>query len=166
MCRVCLINSLSWTFLFNQNFVVVKIPCIGKLTNKYFISRVITFFCLSICNLSVHLRFLVSFFVLYVYGRKSKLFSFLFMNLAMLYDGASVLFTTGLIGSLSLCVFMHLLSFVAVGFIFTKYLCDCLSTSVLHFWSACWICFWYVSEESLFNCFMLFSCIIRIYFLF
>ena len=71
--------------------------------------------------------------MLYVYGRQSKLFSFLFMNLAILYDGASVLFTTGLIGLLSLRVFMYLFSFGAVGFIFTKYLCDCLSTRALHF---------------------------------
>ena len=71
--------------------------------------------------------------MLYVYGRQSKLFSFLFMNLAILYDGASVLFTTVLIGSLTLCVFMYMFSLGAVGFIFTKYLCDRLSTSALHF---------------------------------
>ena len=45
--------------------------------------------------------------------------SYLFMNLAILYDGASVLFTTGLNGSLSLCVLMYMLSFGAVGFMFT-----------------------------------------------
>jgi len=71
--------------------------------------------------------------VLYVYGRQSKVFSFLFMNLAILYDGASVLFTTGLIGSLSFCVFMYMFSFGAIGFVFTKYLCDRLSISALHF---------------------------------
>jgi len=71
--------------------------------------------------------------VLYVYGRQSKLFSFLFMNLAILCNGASVLFTAGLIGSLSLCVFMYMFSFWAVGFLFTKYLCDRLSIIALHF---------------------------------
>jgi len=103
-CGICLINSLSRTFLFRQNFAVVKIPCIGKLRNKSFISRVITFICLSICNLFSSFVISCKFFVLYVYGRQSKLFCFLFMNLAILYDGASVLFTAGLIGSLSLCV--------------------------------------------------------------
>ena len=44
-----------------------------------------------------------------------------------------MLFTVGLIGSLSLCAFMYMFSFGAVGFIFTKYLCDRLSTSALRF---------------------------------
>ena len=51
MYRVCLINLLSLVFLFSQNFVVVKIPWIGKLTNRSFISRVIIFICLSTCIL-------------------------------------------------------------------------------------------------------------------
>ena len=44
------------------------------------------------------------FFVLYVCGRQIKWSSFLFRCLAILYDGACVLFITGLIGSLFLCV--------------------------------------------------------------
>jgi len=56
------------------------------------------------------------------------------MNLAFLNDGASVLFTTGLFGSLSLC--------------------DCLSTSALHILCAYWICFCYMSLGTLFNCFI------------
>ena len=68
-----------------------------------------------------------------MYGRLNFLFSFLFINLAILYDGASVLFTAGLTGSLSLCVFMYMFSIGAVGFIFTRYLCVHLSTSALHF---------------------------------
>ena len=71
--------------------------------------------------------------MLYVYGTQNKLLSFLFTNLAILHDGASVLFITGLIGLLSLRVFMHMLSFGAVGFMLIKYLCDRLSTSALHF---------------------------------
>jgi len=37
--------------------------------------------------------------ILYVYGKQIKLCSFLFKYLALLYDGACVLFITGLIGS-------------------------------------------------------------------
>ena len=86
MCRICLINSLSLIFLFSQNFVVVKIPCIGKLTNRSFISRAVTFICLSVCILFSSFAISCEFFVLYVYGRQSRLFSFLFINLAILYD--------------------------------------------------------------------------------
>jgi len=56
----------------------------------------------------------VIFFVLYVFGRQSRLFSFLFINLAISYDEANVLFSTGLIGSLPLCVFMYMFCFGAV----------------------------------------------------
>ena len=76
-CRVCLINLLPWIFLFSQNFVVVTIPCVVKLTNKYFISKVITFICLLICILFSSFAICCEFFfVLYVYDRQSKLFSF------------------------------------------------------------------------------------------
>ena len=77
---------------------------------------------------------------------------FLFKYLAILYNLACVLFITGLIGSFFLCVFMYILSFGAVGFTFTKYLCACLSINTLHFLIACWIRFLYVSVGSLFNC--------------
>jgi len=137
MCGVYFINSLSMIFLFSQNFVSVKIPCIGKLTNRSFISRAITFICLSICILFSSFAISCEFYVLYAYGRQSRLFRFLFISLAILYDGASVLFTMGLIGSLSFCVFMYMFSFGALGFIFNKYLCERLSTSALHFRSAC-----------------------------
>ena len=66
-------------------------------------------------------------------GRQIKLRSFLFMYLAILYDGACVLFITGLIGSLFLCVFKYTLSFGTAGFMLIRNLCACLSTSILHF---------------------------------
>jgi len=64
------------------------------------------------------------FFVLYV-CRQIKLCSFLFRYLAILYDGACVLFVTGLTGSLFLCVFTYTLSFGAAGFMLIRYLCAC-----------------------------------------
>jgi len=68
----------------------------------------------------------------------------------ILYDGVCVLFITGLIVSLSLCVCMYILSFGAIGFMFVRYLYVCLSTSKLHLWIACWICLCYLSVGSLF----------------
>ena len=59
--------------------------------------------------------------------------AFLFKYLAILYGGACVLFITGLIGSLFLCVFMYMLSFGAAGFMFIRYLCASFSTNILHF---------------------------------
>jgi len=68
-----------------------------------------------------------------MYGRQITLCSFLFKYLVILYNGACVLFITGLIGSLSLCVLMYILNFGATDFMFIKYLCACLSTNTLHF---------------------------------
>jgi len=84
---------------------------------------------------------------------------FLFKCFAILYDGACVLFITGLIGSLSLCVFMYILSFGAIGFMFVRYLYIFLSTSKLHLWIVCWVCLWYFLVGSLFICCILLSCI-------
>ena len=55
---------------------------------------------------------------------------------------------------------MYILSFGAVGFMFIKYLCDRLCTNILHFLIFCFICFWYVSVGSLFNCVIWFSCML------
>ena len=52
------------------------------------------------------------------------------------------------------CVFMYILSFGAVGFMFTGYLRASLSTNILHFLIVFWICFWYASVGSLFSCVM------------
>lgn len=71
-----------------------------------------------------------AFLVVSVYGRFMRLFNFLLRYLAVLYDGACMLFTTRLIGSFSLCVFMYTMSF---GFMFIRYFCVCLPVSVLHF---------------------------------
>ena len=59
-------------------------------------------------------------------GRFIRLFNFLLSYLAVLYAGACVLFTIGLMGLFSFCVFMYILSFGAIGFMFIRYLCACL----------------------------------------
>ena len=59
--------------------------------------------------------------MLYVCGKQSKLCSFLFKCFVILYDGACVLFITGLIGLLSLCVFMYTLrKFGAIGILIAE----------------------------------------------
>jgi len=60
-----------------------------------------------------------------VYGNLILLCSFLLKYLAVLYDGACVLFITGLIGLLYFCDFMYMLSFGAAGFMFIRYLLVC-----------------------------------------
>ena len=68
-----------------------------------------------------------------MYGRFIRLFNFLLRYLAVLYAGSRVLFTTDLMGSFSLCIFMYTLSVGAIGFMFIRYFCVCLSISVIHF---------------------------------
>ena len=119
--NVCLINSLSLIFLFNRNLVVCIIPSIGRLTYRSFISRGIIFICSLICMIFSSSAISCECFVLYACGRQIKLCSFLFKYLAILYDGACVLFITGLIGSSFLCVFMYTLRFGAVGFMLIRY---------------------------------------------
>ena len=131
----------------------------GRLTCKSFISKVIVLICSLICILFSSSAISCEFFILYVCGKQSKLCRLLFKCFAVLYDGACVLFITGLIGLLSLCVLMCILSFGAIGFMFVRYLYVFLSTSNFHLWIVCWICLWYLSVRSLVICFMLFSCI-------
>jgi len=50
------------------------------------------------------------------------LYILLFKNLAILYEGGCVLSITGLIGLISLCVFMYALILGVVGFMFSRYL--------------------------------------------
>jgi len=65
-----------------------------------------------------------------VYGTFIKLFNLLLRYLAILLDGACLLFTTGIIVSLCLCIFINALSLGAVGFWFTRYLLVLLFHSV------------------------------------
>ena len=107
-------------------------PCIGRLTYRSFMSSVIIFICSSKCIVLVLLPLLRVFCGVGV-RRFIRLFNFLLRYLAVLYAGACVLFTTGLMGSFSLCVFMYTLSVGATGFMFIRYFCVCLSISILHF---------------------------------
>ena len=62
-----------------------------------------------------------------------------------------MLFITGLIGLLSLCVLIIAYSFGTAGFICNRYLCWCLPITQLHLWIICCICFWNESVGSLFS---------------
>ena len=130
-CRICSIVVLVLLFLLSQNLVVWRTPYIGRLTQRSFTSSVIIFMYSSMCIDFSSSANSWAFLVGYVCGRFIRLFNFLLRHLAVLYAGACVLFTTGLIGSFSLCVFLYTLSFDAVGFMFQVILC--VSTSVLHF---------------------------------
>jgi len=79
--------------------------------------------------------------VLYVFGKFNKWYNYLFMCFAILCAGACVLFITGVIGSFSLCVLIYILSFSAVGFMFTRYFWFCFSIKRLLFCNVCWIVF-------------------------
>lgn len=57
---------------------------------------------------------------------------FLLRYFASLYDGACMLFISGLMGLSSLCIFIKALRFGAIGFICVKYFRWFLSTTVLH----------------------------------
>jgi len=71
ICSACLVNSLSLIFLFSQNFVVLIIPWIGRLTYGSFMSRVIIhIFLLIFILFSSSATSCFLFFVLYVYGRQ------------------------------------------------------------------------------------------------
>jgi len=83
-------------------------------------SRVIILIYSLICILFSSSAISCEFLVLYVRGKQSKLCSILFKCFANLYDGACVLFIAGLIGSLSLCVFIYILSFGVIGFMFVR----------------------------------------------
>src|SRR5215469_2010157 len=96
-------------------------------------SKVIIFMCSSMYIALRSSATSCAFLVVYVHGRFIRLIIFLLRCLAILYAGACILFTTGLIGSFSLCVFMYTLSFGATGFMFIGYFCVCLSIDVLHF---------------------------------
>jgi len=79
------------------------------------------------------------------------------MYFANLYDGACVLFVTGLFDSFSLCVLIYILSFGAIGFILIRYFWFCFSIKRLPLYSVCWIIFLYLSVGFLFICFILLS---------
>jgi hypothetical protein len=69
-------------------------------------SRVIILLCSLIWILFSSCAISYEFLVVYANGTHIKLFSFLLRYMAILYDGARVLVTTGLIGSFPLCVFL------------------------------------------------------------
>jgi len=83
----------------------------------------------------------VEFFTVYVLGSGNRMYNCQFSCFAILCDCALTLFTTGLIGISSLCVFMCALSCGVLGFTLITYLCFLLSIIPEHCAIVFCICF-------------------------
>ena len=71
--------------------------------------------------------------MLCIFDKLTEHLSFLLRHFATLYNGACMLFITGLIRSFILYVSVYALMFGVIGFIFVRYLCLHFSINMMHF---------------------------------
>ena len=134
-------------FLCNQKLVILIMLRTGESTIRSFMSRVVILWFLvtwkmfSFCAISFEVL------VAHFYGKCIHLLSILLGCLVTLYDASCVLFITGLMFSLSLCILISALHLRAVGFIFVGCLFVRLSISISHCWFVYWIYFQRLQQD-------------------
>jgi hypothetical protein len=148
---------VSLLFLFNQNFVILIIICIGKLTYRSFMSKMVI-----LCWLLIWISFSTcatfEFLVAYVYGKFINWLSLLLRFLASFKDGACLLLY---IWYNRFVVFMCLNQDVEFGccwFYLCKNFVLIFSIITLHLRFDCWICCWKEYVGSLSKGIIWFSC--------